>query len=60
MIKHYTNLLLFYFTLMLSFFWATIYKMVRPMLSDHCLSVLSVMLVYCGQMDGWIKMLSGI
>jgi len=46
-------------------FWATVCKTVRPMLSDHCLSVcpsvrpsirLSVMLVYCGQMVGWIKM----
>jgi len=29
------------------------------MLSDRCLSVLSVTLVYCGQMVGWIKMLLG-
>ena len=46
----------------------TIFKMVRPMLSDHYLSVLSVclfcpvlsaMLVYSGQMAGWIKMKLG-
>jgi len=37
-------------------FWATVCKTVRPMLSGHCLSVLSVTLVYCGQMVGWIKM----
>ena len=30
-------------------FWATICKTVRPLLSDRCLSVLSVTLVYCGQ-----------
>jgi len=36
--------------------WATICKMVRPILSDRSLSVLCVMLVYCGQMVGWIKM----
>jgi len=30
------------------------------MLSDRCLSVLSVMLVYCGQTDGWIKMKLGM
>jgi len=30
-------------------FWATVYKTVRPMLSDHCLSCLSVTLVQ------WIK-----
>jgi len=39
-------------------FWATVCKTVRPMPSDHCLSclsVLSVTLVYCGQMVGWIK-----
>jgi len=29
------------------------------MLSDCCLSVLSVMLVYCGQMVGWINMKLG-
>jgi len=40
--------------------WATVCKTVRPMLSDRCLSVclacLSVTLVYCDQMVGWIKM----
>jgi len=29
------------------------------MLSDHCLSVLSVTLMYCGQTVGWIKMKLG-
>ena len=29
------------------------------MLSDRCLSVLSVTLVYCGQTVGWIKMKLG-
>jgi len=29
---------------------------IHPMLRDHCLSCLSVTLVYCGQMVGWIKM----
>ena len=34
----------------------TVCKTVRPVLSDHCLScVLSVTLVYCGQMVGRIK-----
>jgi len=37
-------------------FWATVCETVRPMLSDRYLSVLSVMLVYCGQTVGWIKM----
>ena len=41
-------------------FWVTISKTVRPMLSDRCLSVLSVKLVYCGQMVGWIKMKLGM
>ena len=38
-------------------FWATICKMVLPMLSDCCLclSVCLVTLVYCGQTIGWIK-----
>ena len=43
-------------------FWATVCKTVRPMLSDLCLSVcpvLSVTLVYCGQMVGRIKMKLG-
>jgi len=38
---------------------ATVCKTVRPMLSDRCLSclsVLSVTLVYCGQAVAWIKM----
>jgi len=30
------------------------------MLSDRCLSVLFVTLVYCGQTVGWIKMKLGI
>jgi len=48
-----------------SVFWATVYKKVCPMLSDHCpvclsvwsvcLSSLSVTLVYCGQTVRWIK-----
>jgi len=50
-------------------FWATFCKMVRPMLSDCCLSsplclscpvCLSVTLVYCGQTVGWIKMKLGV
>ena len=41
-------------------FWATICKMVRPMLLDCCLSVLSVTLVYCGQTVGWINMPLGM
>jgi len=44
-------------------FWATVCKMVRPMLSDRCLyvcPVLSVTLVYSGQTVGWIKMKFGI
>ena len=43
-----------------SFYWATVCKTVRPMLSVRCLYtvclVLSVTLVYCGQTVGWIKM----
>jgi len=43
----------------MSSFWATVCKTVRPMLSDRCLSVLSVSLyvtlVYCGQTVVWIK-----
>jgi len=39
-------------------FWATACKTVRPMLSDP-LCVLSVTLVYCGQMVGRIKMKLG-
>jgi len=34
-------------------------KTVRPMLSDRCLSCLSVTLVYCDQMVGRIKMKLG-
>jgi len=41
-------------------FWATVCKTVRPMLSDRCLSCLSVTLVYCGQTVEWIKMKLGI
>jgi len=40
-------------------FWATVCKTVRPMLSDRCLSclsVLSVTLVYCGQTVGTTKL----
>jgi len=40
-------------------FWAAVCKTVRPMLSDRCLSCLSVMLVYCGQTVGWLKMKLG-
>ena len=46
----------------LTIFWATVCKTVRPRLSDRCLScliVLSVTLVYCGQTVGWIKMKLG-
>jgi len=41
------------------FFWATVCKTVRPMLSDRCLSVCpvrSVTLVYCGQTVGRIQL----
>jgi len=44
-------------------FWATVCKTVRPMLLDRCpvcLSRLSVTLVYCGQVVGWIKIKLGI
>ena len=40
-------------------FWAIVCKTVRPMPLDRCpicLSVLSVTLVLCGQMVGWIEM----
>jgi len=46
----------------LTIFWATVCKTVRPRLSDRCLScliVLSVTLLYCGQTVGWIKMKLG-
>ena len=41
-------------------FWATVCKTVRPMLSDRCLSVLSVTFVRCGQTVGRIKMKLGM
>jgi len=37
-------------------FWATVCKTVRPILTEHCPVCLSVMLVYCGQTVGWMKM----
>jgi len=40
-------------------FWSTVCKTIHPILSDRCLlsrHVLSVTLVYCGQISGWIKM----
>jgi len=37
-------------------FWVTACKTVHPVLSNHCLSCLCVMLVYCGQTVGWIRM----
>jgi len=47
-----------------AYFWATVCKTVRHMLSVRCLSVslscLSVTLVYCGQTVGWIKMKLGV
>jgi len=50
------------------FYWATVCKRVRPMLSDRppvpscssCLSYLSVALAYCGQAVGRIKMKLGM
>jgi len=41
------------------YFCATVCNMVRPVLPDRCLSVLSVTLVHCGQTVGWIKMKLG-
>ena len=44
-------------------FWVTACKTVRPMLSDRCLSVcsvLSVTFVHCGQTVGQIKMKLGM
>jgi len=38
-------------------FWATVCKMVHPMLSDRCLTAT---LVYCCQKAGWIKMKLGV
>jgi len=50
-----------------SFYWATVCKTLRPILSDRCLSVcpvlsvcLSVSLVCCGQTVGWIQMKLGM
>ena len=43
----------------LSHFWATICKTVHPMLSDHCLSVLSCLSV-CDVGVIWIKMKLGM
>jgi len=37
-------------------FWATVCKTVRPVLSDRCLSCLSVTFVHCAQTVGRIKM----
>jgi len=50
-----------YVLYILANFWATICKMIRLVLSDRCrlLSVLSVTLVCCGEMVGWIKMKLG-
>jgi len=47
-------------TQFLTDFWATVSEAVRPMLSDRCLSVLSVTLVYCGQTVGWMKITLGM
>jgi len=41
-------------------FWVTVCKTVHPMLSDCCLSVLSVTLVYFSQTVGRIKMKLGM
>jgi len=41
-------------------FWATVCKTVCPVLSDRCLSCLSVTLVHCGQTVAWIKMKLGM
>ena len=41
-------------------FWVTGCKTVFPVLSDRCLSCLSVSLVYYGQILGWIKMKLGM
>ena len=40
--------------LRITFFWATVYKTVRPMLSDRCLSVLSVCNVGILWPNGWM------
>jgi len=50
---HWPILLIFYFIN-----WAMVYKTVRPVLSNRCLSCLSALsltLVYCGQTVGWIN-----
>jgi len=47
----------------MEYFWVTVYKTLCPMLSDSCLSVLSILsvtLVYCGQTAGCIKMPLGM
>ena len=41
-------------------FWAPVCKTVCPMLSVRCMSVLSVMSLYCGQTVGWIEMKLGM
>ena len=43
----------------LVYFWATVCKTVRPMLSVRCLSCLSVTFVHCGQTVGQINMKLG-
>jgi len=40
--------------------WTTVCKTIRPMLSDRCLSCLSVTLMYCGQTVEWIRMPLGM
>jgi len=47
-------------TLPLPRFRAAVCKRVCPVLSDRCLSVLSVTLVYCGQTVRWIKVKLGM
>jgi len=39
-------------------FWATVYKTVRPTLSEGCLQFSAH--VYCGKTAGWIKMALGM
>jgi len=57
----WSDILLLLFLYIRSFIsnWATVYKRVHPMLSNRCLSYLSVTLVHCGQTVGWIKMKLG-
>jgi len=38
----FSYLIFHYFILLSYYFWVTVSKTVRPMLSDHCVSVLSV------------------